>query len=680
MNGLTPALQTAQHAASPRWGLQLRVADRSTVWNQGGDSWEEVDAFPDALAAWNPQSIAAEAANGGVGILRVFASWDDGLLACQYVPSTQLGESSSWQSPALLPITSHASTGTLYTPKPALLYENGRWHCFYRLPGGGITLRTSSNNGATWSAPQSVYSGAVVGDLFAAYSGDANLHLLQFHTQGSVVQLQGASRLGHSGAWQIWPAHATLQEWQPAGVVVTGALAVEQLIFARAAGPFVHSTARYAATLNADGTLAGRATAATLLWSVTGDGALRPRKQAAGRGLGGLLLTMHDSGAGRAYPCVAGLHAQSLRMEEPIVLSDQPLSTTPLEGHLAPLEGGLETWLVGLTKVFRSVHRWHDQTVGEEEIIAYRFDQSGDAGGLLQIELRRGSDAEFCMPGCGLWLTRSCIAGDPAVGGGVTLGLRVERVERHAAFLRVVARDALGMLAAMEARRPLQIGAAGESLAQAVALLVGWAGLRLEAEVTLEGAPAPFQWLGGESGLSALRRLLKGQAVLLRSRVGAAGDAPAIWIGPPPAAAGEAYGAYGNAQRHPLVRSVQVEDGAAARLAVVHGWAVRNSPLNGEAWALALSSRAQARPSPMVRPQPLYLLNRNLAAAEQLEVAANLRLALDARLRAGWIEAQAQLALEPFDWIRVDEEDRRVAAIHERWQRGRLVQRIELAP
>jgi hypothetical protein len=124
---------------------------------------------------------------------------------------------------------------------------------------------------------------------------------------------------------------------------------------------------------------------------------------------------------------------------------------------------------------------------------------------------------------------------------------------------------------------------------------------------------------------------------------------------------------------------VETLDATAPRLAVVHGWALRNDPSNGEEWALEAVAATRARLSPSVRPLPVYHLNRNWGSDDVATVAEGMRTQLEAGLRHGWFEAQAHLALEPHDRVLVDGEAARVAAIQEVWRDGRLIQRVELA-
>ncbi len=55
------------------------------------------------------------------------------------------------------------------------------------------------------------------------------------------------------------------------------------------------------------------------------------------------------------------------------------------------------------------------------------------------------------------------------------------------------------------------------------------------------------------------------------------------------------------------------------------------------------------------------------------------RCACGAGLEFGWIEATANLGVELYDVITVDATDVRVVDITETWDRGRLMQRLELA-
>jgi hypothetical protein len=110
---------------------------------------------------------------------------------------------------------------------------------------------------------------------------------------------------------------------------------------------------------------------------------------------------------------------------------------------------------------------------------------------------------------------------------------------------------------------------------------------------------------------------------------------------------------------------------------VVHGLTSRNDPSQGEDWALEVVGDAL---SPMARARPLYYLNRGQGQNEQPATAAGLAQAVRSARRAGWFEAQANLALEIGDLIEVEGGDYRVEGIVEEWRERRLVQRVSLGP
>ncbi len=87
------------------------------------------------------------------------------------------------------------------------------------------------------------------------------------------------------------------------------------------------------------------------------------------------------------------------------------------------------------------------------------------------------------------------------------------------------------------------------------------------------------------------------------------------------------------------------------------------------------------RPRDGTRPLPLVAVDRSLAAddgtLQDRATAEAQRLA--AGLTFGWIEATANLGVELYDVITVDATDARVVKIVETWDRGRLLQRLELA-
>lgn len=664
MNGLTPGLAAAQRSVSPRYELEVLAGPRSTAWGVGGAPWQSVAAFPSGLATWNGQSIATDAVVVNGGVLRAFLSWKQGALACQFVAGTALGSAGAWSGNALVNVASFGATAGIDAPRPALVAEGGRIHLYYLLPDGNIYHRVSSDGGATWGSAATVYGGGnAEGDICACHFAGADVHLVHFSTRTDLLRLQGASRLG-SGAWNVWPVHGAATGWVAAGVMATGALAATLLAWARTSGPYAHHLGALGCTVNAAGGLAARDAAVETVWLVSGDAAIRPTRHSVGRGLGGWLHTCQEQSAGRAYLCVGGVQAAPCRLEEPSPVTATQLGTAPLERHVIPLDLGAQSLLVGLTTVYSSTHLSGDVQADGDGVVAYRYDVRAGAGGTLELNAPAGSALADARVGWGLWLTRRCTKGDDT--GAATLGFRVLRAEHHADGVRLTAADALGLLAATVARRPLQFAPDAHTAAGAVEKMGAWAGLGVTCSGATGNAPL-MQWSGGEDGLNALRVLLRTQAVGVWSR-SAAGAQPQVIVAARGAAALETFGNGG----HPLVTHVRVEDARAPRLVVVHGLAVRSAPDEGEEWALAAEDAAD----PTVRARPLYVLNRNLDAATQAAEAAAL-LALTAHAHpAGWITMQAHVALEPDDCITVEGETVYVRRIEEQWERRRLVQQV----
>ena len=457
MNGLTAGLTAAQESVSPRNELAVRAGPRATAWGRAGGAWQGVAAFPSALAGWHAQSIATDAVALPAGVLRAFLSWKQGALACQFVASADLGNAVVWGGNGLATVATFGATEGVDVARPALVAEGGRVHLYALLPDGNIYHWQSSDDGATWGSASTVYGGGdAVGDICACHFAGADVHLVHFSTSTGGLRLRGASRLA-SGAWNVWAAHADSAGWVAAGVLVTGALTATLLAWARTAGPYAHHLGALGCTVTAAGALAARDALVETAWLVSGDTAIRPAHHAVGGGLGGWLHTCQEQSAGRAYLCVGAVDASPCRIEEPMPVTAQALGTAPLERHFAPVEIGAQTLLVGLTAVYSSAHgpgSEEDVEVDGDSVIAYRHVVQAGAGGTLELVAAPASPLADAEIGWALWLTRRCTKGNDT--GEVTLGYRILRVERRPDGVRIVAVDALGLLAATLARRPLQ--------------------------------------------------------------------------------------------------------------------------------------------------------------------------------------------------------------------------------
>lgn len=674
MNGLTAALAAAQQSVSPVCSLSVRAEPRSSSWLEGGDPWETVAAFPAGLAAWNAQSIATDAAAGSTGILRVFLSWKEGRLVSQYVTALGFGVSSTWTTPNLVTVASFAAVDEIGAPKPAVVYEGNRWHVYYRLPDGNLYSRVSSNDGVTWSSATAIYTGGdAIGDLFACFLPESAIHVVQFSTATDAWRPRGLSRRNDSGTWSLWSAHSSALGWLPAGMIPIDGYTLRQLFFADTVDPYAHTLSAITCTLNADGTLASRSITFTTLWHVEGNCAIRPARHAVGRGFGGWLHSCQENARTRTHLCAGGVDGATLLLEEPVPLAGDPLPVAPLERHTIPVAYGVETLLVGLASVQRSVAADDVLAATESDIIAYRHEVRANGPGSIELIVRPGSPLSHVCIGYGLWVTRGCRKGENA--GSATLGFRVVRVERRADVTRISGLDALGILAATRLRRPFQFAPSAFTQQRGVDALAGWAGLATLWETSLGGSAPLMTWQGGEDGLSALQRMILRAPVVLRSRVSDPGSTPCVVLSAPSAAAGYAYGS----NAHPVIQCAAVEDSRTPRLAVAHGVAARFSPAAGEDWDMAFAPAFAEHRSPLVRPLPRYQMDRGWEAADQSAIVAAWRVREGQAIVAGWIEAQANFALEPNDTITMEGTPYHVLRLVERWQERRVLQRIELA-
>lgn len=672
MFGLTESLQNAQRSRSPRYGVSVTAAPRSAGGLVGGGAWVAVEAMAQGLATWNSQSIAHDAAANELGVLRLFLSHFEGTLACQWCSGDE-GNPATWVDSSVTQITTFTPAVGVHTPKPALVYAEGVWHAFYLLPNGNIFHRSSADNGATWSSASALYAGGdAISDLFALYLPIDELLVVQFSTSSDAIRPRGAAGSPGDG-WEVWSAHDDARGWLPAGMVALGDDSVRQFYVAQSPNPVQHFMGTLDCTVAGDGALVERSEEASLLHYVAGASPIRPTLHAVGSGFGGVWMTQQARGATRTYLCGGAVlrnQASALSLPvEPKPIHVQPLAATPLERHNIALDRGDRTLLIGLGKVYRSQHE--TAVVSDEQIVAYRYSVMRNGAGKVVLYLRRGSPLAATRPGDGLWLTRTCSKGEES--GSVTLGFEVVRVDAGSDRVVIEAVDALGVLAGVRALHPKHVGAGLFARQGAAELICGWAGLGAEVELVDEDEDgAAWHWRAGESGLAALTRFLALDAVQLRSRVEQVGTLPYVCIAAHEGAEPYLYGD----ERHPIVKFARRFDRSDGTLIAVRGLAIRNSPADGEDWALEVANEEAL--SPGRRPSVLALEDRSLVSSE-LALAAE---ALAQRAQGGsgraTLSAQANLALEVDDIIEANGKSWRVEALIETWDRGRCLQHVEL--
>ena len=252
----------------------------------------------------------------------------------------------------------------------------------------------------------------------------------------------------------------------------------------------------------------------------------------------------------------------------------------------------------------------------------------------------------------------------------------------------MLALDALGVLSHMRPRRAKVLTKNDRLRMGDVEAMCHWAGLTTRGHghaaaggLSLAGLHLVGQRVGPGRAAPLSRRPGGGAAFREAARHGAGpharGRAAAAEQHPPtptcrPNGLAEGYGS------HEISDWALTHDGRNTRLFVALGLRAGASAVTGEAWAMA---QACARPANGVRPVPYVAVDRSLAWADgSLAARAAAEAAkLAVGLAFGWIEATANLGVELYDVITVDATDVRVVGITEKWDRGRLRQRLELA-
>ena len=265
----------------------------------------------------------------------------------------------------------------------------------------------------------------------------------------------------------------------------------------------------------------------------------------------------------------------------------------------------------------------------------------------------------------------------------------VVRVERGTAALKVLAVDAVGWLGVARCRRPaiLNDGSA-TGAAQVMRRLAARVGLTVRVDnAALESAPVmPFTLAPAESLRGAAYRVGSQTVFYL---VPAADGSFALTLITPGTSDGGGYRdtphPYGaDPSQQPVADAGAVEDYRRLAFAYILG-SRSTDPEDGAALAMAAG--------PVIantRPLAYSLTNMRYNTLARVEAAAAAEAARQSTLPiTGWIEGQANLALELYDVVEVTEPRLgwgttgsprrfRVRGIEERYDRGRLRQRVWL--
>jgi hypothetical protein len=573
----------------------------------------------------------------------------------------------------------------------------------------------SLDDGRTWGAPVAIYDGAMnygrFSNIALCHHGTAWLCVCNGYNAKRLPRVRALWDTG--GGWAAGPELAVYGDWQVAGV--RGGPEQGTTLYAYAYLWGVEYTT------DAQGTTTGWNSLACQQLELTGTGAYRTwgtrtvvdragvtgaaryDRVRFGEGGGAYLFALQERAAA-GYWFVSALYALpgNADMEEPVFLGDADGTTggPAARETLTPLNCGRRAWLIGGGQVWASA-----QSDAELELsartytpISYRYEAAASGGGELTVRLARSVSAGAAIEGFRsvkppevytgdmLWLDRTLSSGSP--GGTVTLAFRVAAVKYSRGHVEVTAHDALGVLAHMRPRRAKVLQRHDRLRMADAEAICHWAGLTTTGTGTLPQAvyPSPgFIWSANESGLGALQRYLGDQAIVLRpAGIDAQRDHTRVAFLPLPSSPVYQYvspnGLAEGLGLHEIADWELAHDGRATRLFVTLGLRAGASAVTGEAWAIAPAGGAGAVRNG-VRPAPYVAVDRSLAFADgSLQARADAEAQrLAAGLTFGWIEATANLGIELYDVVTVDETQVRVVKIVETYERGRLRQRLGLA-
>jgi len=727
MRTLSSALLAAQSAPDPYVSVTARFKRRGTF---SGDplAWRPLFLHSAGDLPYGDAGVTAAAcacaANGVmVRVLRSQAAMKVGVQRFNTLAWT--GTGASWSAAAATALTAAPTQIASLTAAisgestPAVVWTPSGM--FYAYADGGALYRGwSLNDGVSWSAP------ALTWNLGATYARLTNLALCDAAQAGApaayltavfngvtaagAVQVRGLHYVG--GTAQQWPALPGSTSWQVAGV--------------RAGGPYEPTPCLYLylwgvtggysclavqrVRLNADGSFHSWDGAPRIVdragpggGAAGGDGVNYARVRL-GEAAGAYLFALQER-AVNGYWFVSSLFGLpgSLDIEEPVYLAaaDGGAAGAASSEYLTPLQCGRRAWLVGAGGVWASAQADEPANLSVRSYTptSYRYEAAANGGGVLALTLDRAASGEDAPEGFApvsqpevyvgdiLWLDRT-LADEAGDGGTMTLAFRVVQVRYTRASVEVLAADALGVLAHMRPRRAKLLPALERHRMADVDALGHWCGLNVSGSATLPHAvyPSPgFTWPANDSGLSALRRYLADQVTALRSAGAEAGgqDHTTVELVPLPSSSSYTYvSPWGLAEglgTHEIADWALELDSRTPRLFVAVGLAVADDPLGDQgakAWSIAA-----ARPLPGSRPYPLSMFDYSYAASDGRvqDLAAGQAQWQVYGLPLGWIEAGANLGIELYDVVTVDQTRGRVVGIVESFERGRLRQRLALA-
>ena len=619
--------------------------------------------------------VAAAALDSGA-VLRV---WNyAGSLYVQRVERPWLEESWSLASVSLI-----LAAGAGGVPGVAVRGDTVR--VYYAVSGPKLMMVESVDGGQTWGSAVVVRDGTggaatSYGMVFAGYDPDVAgwWSVYNYYDAGGLAGVSGGNDPG--SGWSDWDDEPGDLEvvgaavWPGAAVLSSGGY-YQNRIFVYLLSKSGWSVISFlGVTFLADGSFELFDDNGTVDEIGTSVSRMFRNVSAGNVGDAALLVVREESGDG-SYFGVAFCSEYPSRMAEPVLYPGWDVKDV-----LRVVEAGGRGYLVGdwIVVVGEAV----EVDPVEWEPVAYRYEQIAQGGGRLEITLPAGAQPR---PWQRLRLVRT-VAGCELVSE-----FRIMSVRRGRGQVRVVAYDATGALGQFVARRPWVFRKQSGHVVGAARRLVAWAGL--ESDVDSSGLQdvyftvESFVWRPGETGLSALLRLLRRQQIVFRPD----SDGFGVHFAVAPVArrvfdsSGNAVADYGRWHVYgeggqPVADVVLIEDASIPGLAVMFGL-FSSDPEDGEAWRVADGYRFYWPPRPTTYTNRFMdEVSGELKDRAEVEGDRLARLAPVAEVVSG-----LNLGLELFDVVTVNGQSEgfpdvmgRAIRIVELWKDGRLVQRVLL--
>lgn len=666
MRVISSELQAIQRMRSPQARVTVRVEARGQNPAAPAVAWR-------ALVGNSGQHLFSPVSAVGLADGRVLKFVGEASAIRQMVVEDPTS-AASWTSASAGTIRPHGAAALA-----ALRFAASSIRLFYIHAGdGNVYTIQSTNNGASWSSPVTVYAGGdAAADLVIAYSatmGDGPWFFGFSTYNGGTGEYR--PRFGYyDGA--AWVTHAYDSGWRAAGVSpYTGDAAPAVLVFRqrdRGASRLRAMTKQggsYGAPRDIDQTQAGLFGLGLAYYRFCQLPEFGCMLGVAGE---------YAVGAG-GYAGVCGLFAGSAPLvDETIIL---PSISAPVDqADFCLCTVGQDLYWVGDTVVYRGAAQ--PAPSAPVEPIRYRYDNH-----ILEIEFQADAFSSGSIGAAPLQVGQVVVV-ERALrwegqAGSETLRAYVLRVERGSDRVTVWAADPVGFLGVVRCRRPsiLNDGSVA-GCAEIMRRLCARYGVSVAVDdSSLYSAPVlPITLQPAESLLGAAYRVGSQTNIYL---VPANDGAFAITLIAPPSSDGsgdyaDVPHAYGPGA-YPVIEAREVADLRRLAFAYILG-AYSTDPEDGAAVAMAAGPVL-----PNTRPIAYSLTNQRYNSAARVQAAATAeaerqrKLAVDAV-----VVAHANLALELYDIVEVTDaalgwtaRRLRVRRLAEEWNRGRLVQTLYL--